>query len=145
MKIYLAAKYDRNDEMRGVRDVLEAIGYEVTSHWIDQHDGELTQSAAVSDRINTAPDECWRFAEADLIDLAAADLVLSFTSREGGGTGGRHVEFGYAMALGRRVAIVGPRENVFHTLRSVLHFPTWSAFLTEYAIPNAPRLPWQQT
>lgn len=33
-RIYLAARYSRNDEMRGVRDVLTALGYEVTSRWI---------------------------------------------------------------------------------------------------------------
>jgi hypothetical protein len=31
-------------------------------------------------------------------------------------TGGRHVEFGLALAQGKRVIIVGPRENVFHYL-----------------------------
>ena len=43
-KVYLAARYSRNEEMRGVRDVLEVLGYEVTSRWIDQHGGNLLES-----------------------------------------------------------------------------------------------------
>jgi len=33
--------------------------------------------------------------------------------------GGRHVEFGLALAWGKRLMIVGPRENVFHCLPQV--------------------------
>ena len=35
-KVYLAARYSRNAEMRMVRDVLEGLGHTVTSRWIDQ-------------------------------------------------------------------------------------------------------------
>jgi len=43
MKIYLAASYTRADEMRGVRDVLAAVGNEITARWIDhaQYDSSL--------------------------------------------------------------------------------------------------------
>lgn len=40
-RIYLAARYSRNAEMRGVRDVLEGLGHKVTSRWIDQHGGTV--------------------------------------------------------------------------------------------------------
>ena len=33
--------------------------------------------------------------------------------------GGRHVEFGLALAAGKRLCIVGPRENIFHFLPRV--------------------------
>ena len=123
-KVYLAARYSRNAEMRGVRDVLEALGFQVTSRWIDQHGGNLLESI-VAERLNAEPGECSRYALIDLDDLHAADTVISFTSAGGGGKGGRHIEFGYALGLGKHVVIVGPRENVFHTLPTVEWYPDW--------------------
>ena len=52
----------------------------------------------------------------------AADAVIIFTEIPNTilATGGRHVEFGLALAQGKRVIIVSPvvspRENVFHYL-----------------------------
>jgi hypothetical protein len=47
-------------------------------------------------------------------------------------TGGRHVEFGLALAQGKRMIMVGPRENVFHYLLPDSQiFATWNkAFAT---------------
>lgn len=123
--IYLAARYSRNDEMRGVRDVLSAIGYRITSRWIDQHNGELEKSFT-PEALSVDPEGCAPFGIADVEDLRAADIVVSFTSRDGGGKGGRHVEFGMALGLGKRLIVVGPRENIFHTLPEVEHYPNWS-------------------
>ena len=116
-KIYLAATYSRNAEMRGARDVLESFGYEITSRWIDD--------PAVYDegRLESDTAACGRFAEATLGDILGAETVISFTG--GGGKGGRHVEFGLAVALGKRLVVVGPREHVFHTLPQVEWFPDW--------------------
>jgi hypothetical protein len=125
MKIYLAARYSRNDEMRGVRDVLEAFGHTITSRWIDQHGGNLLESF-VAEKLNADPGDCAKYAQIDMDDLQAADVVVSFTSAGGGGKGGRHVEFGVALGLGKRLVVVGPRENVFHTLTGVEWYPDWS-------------------
>jgi len=131
-KIYLAARYSRNDEMRGVRDVLQALGHEVTSRWIDQHGGNLLESF-VAEKLNAQPDECAKYARVDLEDLEAADTVISFTSAGGGGKGGRHVEFGLALGLGKRLVIVGPRENVFHTLPAIEWYPDWSRMVMAWS------------
>lgn len=124
MKIYLAARFSRNDEMRGVRDVLTALGHEVTSRWIDLHGGDQQESAAQA-VLNSDPESVAHFGQHDIEDLEAADVIVSFTSPDGGGKGGRHVEFGYGLALGKRSIVVGPREHIFHTLPQVEHYPTW--------------------
>lgn len=132
-KIYLAARYSRNAEMRGVRDVLESLpgnNYTVTSRWIDLHPdvvGDFSTSFTADD-LNTQPDRCAPLGQHDLNDIDAADWVLNFTCGTGG-KGGRHVEFGYALATGKRLFVVGPRENVFHALPQVDHYPTWRAFV----------------
>jgi len=123
-RIYLAARYSRHNEMRAVRDVLLALGYEVTSRWIDQHNGTLEQSYTPA-KLNADPDECAVLGQHDLDDLKAADTVISFTSVDGGGKGGRHVEHGFALGLGKQVIICGPRENIFHTLPQIRWFPDW--------------------
>lgn len=122
--VYLASRYSRWDEMRGVRDVLTALcGVEVTSRWIDHHGGALPTSIP-ADALNADPGSCTQYAVADWDDLAKSDTVISFTCGSGG-KGGRHVEFGIALALGKRCIVVGPREHVFHTMPQVEWYPDW--------------------
>jgi hypothetical protein len=121
--IYLATRYNRNDEMRRVRDVLVALSYQVTSRWIDCHAGKYLTSFT-TETLNADPEYCSGVAHHDLEDLRAADTVISFTSG-GDGKGGRHVEFGLAIGLRKRLILVGPREHVFHTLPQVEHFESW--------------------
>lgn len=118
---YLAARYSRRDEMLGVRDVLVGFGHEVTSEWI-----EGGHQAAPDDE-----NAMLNFACEDLRDLHRADTVLCFTEtpREPHtNRGGRHVEMGIALGLGKRVIVVGPLENAFTTLAKH-HFPDWSRFV----------------
>lgn len=132
MKIYLASRYSRADEMQGVRDVLTTMGHEITSRWIDHHGGKYPGSFTPQ-QLNDDPAYCSGIAGADWEDLAAADTVISFTCGSGG-KGGRHVEFGMAVALGKRLAVVGPREHVFHTLPQVAHYDTWSDLARAFAL-----------
>jgi len=122
-RIYLASRYSRFPEMRGYRSELEKAGFEVTSRWINGNhqidDAGLSIQAKEAERL--------RFAQEDYDDLRAADVVISFTEapRSSNSRGGRHVEHGMAVALGKRVIVVGHRENVFHCLPQVEFFPTW--------------------
>lgn len=126
---YLASRYSRNAEMRGYRDALQALGHEVTSRWIDQHGGNLLESL-VAGELNSDPEGCSKYAAIDVDDLTRADTVISFTSAEGGGKGGRHIELGLALGLGKHLVICGPRENVFHTLPQIEWHPDWAHLLT---------------
>lgn len=123
MKIYLAARFSQHPEMQGVRDVLTAMGHEVTSRWIDLHNGEQPHSI-LGQQLNDDPSAHEFIGLNDLEDLEAADAVISFTV-VGGGKGGRHVEFGYGLALMRRMILVGPREHAFHCLPCVEHYEDW--------------------
>lgn len=110
MKIYLAARYDRHEEMERVAGLLEEDGHVVTSRWIHgHHDMDVDAND---------PSE---FAYEDWHDLDEADCLVSFTelSSVGYNRGGRHVEFGIALAEDKLMCIVGPRENVFHTLEYI--------------------------
>lgn len=125
MKIYLAARFTAQQEMRGVRDVLTVLGYEVTSSWIDLTVHEVGPVGLTPDVMNADPDRCAPHAAHDMDDLLRADAVALFTSLGASTTGGRHVELGMALAAGKRVMLVGPRENIFQTLPQVEHYSDW--------------------
>jgi hypothetical protein len=121
--IYLAAHYGRAEEMRGVRDVLEASGYRVTSRWIDQTEQKV---ALGEQELNDRPELGIPFAEKDIADLRRSDTMLQFT---GAGRGGRHVELGIAIILRLDIILVGQREHVFHTLPFIRHYRDWTQFV----------------
>jgi nucleoside 2-deoxyribosyltransferase len=128
MKVYLAARFARKDEMQGVRDVLEALGDTVVSRWIDSDEPyDLTNAT-----LDTEPERGRKYAEDDLEDMQAADAILYF-SQGGPGNGGRFVEWGYCYALGKRMIMVGPRENVFFTLPFIEWYPDWVHLLAQWS------------
>lgn len=104
MKVYVAAPFGRLAEATEVMHDLESSGVTVTSSWLRGH---------------TAMDDA--HARLDLDDVARADVLLALNpeawKHEGGG--GRWVEFGYALALGKQIVLVGVRTNVFHHLDCV--------------------------
>ncbi len=121
MRIYLASRYSRFRELQDYRTQLEAAGHMVTSRWINGGH-QIDDAGLVSRDVQSV-----RFAREDYEDILEADCVVSFTEppRSSNSRGGRHVEHGIALALGKRVVIVGHRENVFHCLPEVEFFTTW--------------------
>jgi len=134
MKIYLAARFSAQQEMLGVRDVLTAFGHEITSSWIDTDvSGEIGVDGLTPDVMNADPERCAPYALHDMADLLAADTVIVFTQYGPSTTGGRHVELGMALAAGKRVIVVGARENIFQTLPQVEWYPDWKRFVLAFS------------
>jgi hypothetical protein len=96
---------------------LRASGIEVTSTWLEEAHGPNTQLQDVRD------EELSGYAEADLRDVYRAEWLVFFSVDPTipVARGGRHVEFGYALGLGRKILVVGPKENIFHYLPEI-HF-----------------------
>lgn len=105
--VYLAARYGRRAELAAVAHALRVIGFDVVSRWVfGAHESTEDVTSALE----------------DIQDLERAEIVVSFTEGErapGRARGGRHVEFGFGLARGKRLIVVGPRENVFHHLPGV--------------------------
>lgn len=117
--LYLASRFARGAEMEVyAKEARRAWGFEVTSRWHNGSHGDVSTDGDLSD-----PD-LPRYAAEDITDVTAADVVVSFTEG-GGGKGGRHVEFGLGLALGKRMVIVGPREHIFHFAAGVEQYDTW--------------------
>ena len=127
---YFAARYSHNPVMRGLRDsLLEKIpSARVTSRWIDLHGGTLSTSVDPA-VFNADPAGNWHFGAACVNDVKSADTLVFFSEPSGGGKGGRHVEFGIALALDKRTVVIGPLENIFHTGPKTERYSTWEEFL----------------
>lgn len=125
MLIYIAGRYSRRDEFRQVRKVLEIAGHSVTSRWLDE-DKPLTANMG-----EETPEWYEHTQSVDLHDILRADCILFHAEDPLVGTprGGRHVEFGYALAFHRRIFVIGPKENVFHYNSKVTHFDTLESFI----------------
>jgi len=101
------------------RHDLEAAGHICTASWLDQ---------TIPDE-NLSPRQAAAFAARDIADLKAADVLIAFTEEPRVANfprGGRHVELGMAIALGKQVIVVGHRENVFTFLDSISFFRNWA-------------------
>lgn len=127
---YLAARFGRRDELNSYRLLLAEHGYTVTSRWLTQHQKLDLQAPGAS----YSEDERRAFALQDYIDVTRASHLVAFTedpndNAPGGRRGGRHVELGVAIALGKTVYIVGPRENVFCFLPGITCFDNFNQLL----------------
>ena len=113
-RIYVAARYLAAPLMRKWKDELEARGHTVTSRWLE---GKVAQN----------DDERMQYASEDIEDIKRACTLVVHNNPKyfGTGWGGRHVEYGLAIAWGKDVFIVGGRENIFHHLEGVRLFGTF--------------------
>ena len=121
MKVYLAARYHRLGELRRYADELQRMGHSVTSRW-------LKANSPASGSLDEP--EWAELAQHDVEDAMAADAVVLFAEGERGGGGGRHVEFGIGLGLGKRLIVVGRAEHLFHTLPAVEVYRDWEAAIS---------------
>ncbi len=133
---YFAASFDRGEELAPLAEFVQAFGHTVTSSWLAKAVGNYEADEVAKGRtVEEVRIEC---SQQDLADIDAADVLVSFTesTRDRYFSGGRHVEFGYAVASGKGLIVVGPLENIFHHLPGICHFETidifraWIATLT---------------
>lgn len=111
--VYLSAKFERRNELNEYRNELETAGVTVTSRWLADPTPELT-------------DDAWRhLATKDVEDIRRASGLVLFSEAGRPGGGGRHVEFGVALGLEKRMMVVGEPENLFHSLDAIELVATW--------------------
>lgn len=119
MRFYLAASFARGAELLDYATILRSLGHEVNSSWI-----EISQNPALFQPEQIA-------AMIDISEIQDCDCLVSFLTTHDFvyQSGGRHVEFGYAYALEKKLVIIGPRENIFHYLPGVLQFDNFLLFI----------------
>lgn len=116
-KIYLSAMFEHRDEVQGWASHMEWDGHEVVSRW---HQG----APMGNDYAPTVQD--WRtWAAIDFRDIDACEFFIAQMEPKGTmSRGGRHVEWGYALAKGKTCFAVGSEcESQFYSVADAL-FPT---------------------
>jgi len=116
MKIYLCAQFSEQYIMQTWRTILTHAGHNVTSRWLDVEEADEKKP---SKKVTNA-------ALIDMADIDKAEIIISKTINRGElfTGGGRHIEFGYAFAKGKKLINVGGYESVFHHLPDVVTVPT---------------------
>lgn len=120
-KVYISSRITRRAEMAEVAQKLEAVGFTITSSWVrDASEQEYKPKTDYTEA-----------ARLDHEQVIEADILLTFSEPLGSANvgGGRHTELGIALGLGRRCAVVGPKEQVFHWHPKVMHYDTLDDFI----------------
>lgn len=123
MKFYICARYGRKEEARELADRLIQLGHSITSSWLWQIEDEMLFS--------DGPFVAGQFAQKDVDEVEAGDGIVYLSEPEDNpwGRGGRHVEFGAAIAFQKNLYVVGPLENLFHYLPRVVQCDSADDFL----------------
>jgi hypothetical protein len=102
---YVAASAARQGDAKVVAEHLRARGAKVKARWLEQEDVSYGRPGV--------EDELGSCAQLDMHDVINSDEVVCL-SGDAYSKGGRHSEIGAAIALGKNVWLLGPREQVFH-------------------------------
>lgn len=144
---YVAGRFERRDELHAVIRRLGAINIRCTSRWITEE----------PDIAHSHPQQVEAFkcewSIKDYNDVKESDTLIAFSEDLTDAMipgnedlitfgmdnhiyvpalwarGGRHVEFGLAIAWEKRIVVIGPRENIFHWLPMVEHYPNFDTFI----------------
>lgn len=125
MKFYIGARYGRKDEALELAIQLERLGHEITSTWIRQEEDEMGYTAEEGTTQQMA------IKDVEEIGDAEAFIALSELESNPWGRGGRHVEFGVAVAGHKELIVIGPLENIFHYLPDITQYTNVEEFLVE--------------
>jgi hypothetical protein len=150
-RIYLAAPFDWIDKMKAYAQQLRALGFEVTSRWLDEQDKggatDLTDEDGGTQL--DKKDMAVAFAVRDIRNILSSDTIIEFNPGKALIRNTRLAELGGALFLGKQCIVIGP-ENPKHKnridtvfvlldtvpddlaaagIKPVKHFDTWGDFL----------------
>jgi len=120
MKIYLAAAFSRQEEIKQVALRLESKGLEITSRWLDVKKERLENAFMDVEDVRRA-DILVRFT-----DPVRYSLVTMTVNNEPHVparliSGARHFETGLAWERGIPIIVVGGKQNIFDEFPNITH------------------------
>lgn len=104
--------------MRQMRDRLAECGIETRSGWLDENAGQEFSMLR--------GEQMREYSHRDLGEIMSVDTIIIDTI-EASPSGGREVELGAAIALGKRVIRIGPPRNIFHAVAHDV-YSNWEMF-----------------
>ncbi len=124
---YIAAPYAKWPEAENLATQLRVTGATVVSTW-HKEAATSTVPQVRSVMLTENPDLGVEPARRCLEDLARADTLILFANHVPGAAG-RLIEFGWALAHGLRLIVIGHRESIFQSLPEVQLFATAEEFI----------------
>lgn len=125
--IYIAARFSKRPIANALANCLQQRGMTITSRWVKPETNHILPTGLFQ---QASDSERQRFALEDISDLRNCDTIISLQEEpRNNGRGGRHIEFGYAIALYKKLIVIGPKETVFHHLPEIIWFNTTTDFL----------------
>jgi len=121
MKFYIAAKFKARHRIKAYNQQMESLGLANTCPWflMDTDDSADEDSLGGYSREESAV-----MADRDLSAVREADIFIIDTI-DVSETGGREVELGVALILGKVILHVAPTRNLFHMHLGVKHLLNW--------------------
>lgn len=107
--------------MRKIRDSLVRLGHTICSNWLSEDNAQSLPELSTKRR--------QMYSYRDIGEVVSADILIIDTNEESC-SGGREVEYGMALALGKPVWVVGPVRNIFHSVCRQ-RFDDWQMALKE--------------
>lgn len=116
INVYISAPSELRGRARWMRNSLKLSGINVISRWLDEPDGEFKN--VPDDKSQAGP-----LALKNLEDINQCGVLIAINPEEyrHKGSGGRHVELGFALAHELGIVIYGERTGIFHYLPGILH------------------------
>lgn len=111
IKVYIASRYEDRADALALKKYLEDNNFIVVAGWLLPQDDNQPMVAIKHDT-----KLCNVIGQRAVKDIDDCDVLVAMSPKKahGNGTGGRHVELGIAIGLGRGTIVFGERENVFH-------------------------------
>lgn len=121
IRIYLASSFGRKEELSEYEKKIISLGFESSSQWLKE---SVPPDSKLS---NVSSEYLVQNGKRDLEDIRKSEILILFSASPlvPVPRGGHHVEFGYALALNKKIVVVGPKQNIFHYLPGVTHLPDW--------------------
>jgi hypothetical protein len=139
--LYLAGAWAERERLRLMRSLLCAAGFRVRSSWLDQRGPSDEPEPANFERASAMGEwasfyrDC---AERDLSDVLGSDAFVLFEGEVA--SRGACTEFGFALAKGRPVFVVGGPSQVFHLAHGVTQVEGLTGLVIALSAQFAPTL-----
>ncbi len=106
MKIYIGGSFQSQKRLRPIRDQLWHLGHEIVGTWLDECAMPNGMTKGIFDK---------QLAIKDLTEVKSADCIIVDTF-DPSTTGGRMVEWGYALGHTKLRYVVGTNNCIFFQL-----------------------------
>lgn len=107
IRVYIAAPFEERFEVQEIRKHLRTTGIIVDAPWLDVPEKDHEEISIQMRR---------QRVQEDLDAVERCHIFIAFNPPGWGhkGTGGRHVELGYALAFHKPIILIGNKTNLFH-------------------------------